>query len=127
MISIVFATQAYAQEVQVSGKVTDAADGNSLPGATIQVKGTTVGTLTDIDGKYAIKVKPDATLVFSFVGYDSKEIVVGSQRTINVTLNQSSTTLEQVVVIGYGQVRKTDATGSINVLGSKDFNKGAIT
>lgn len=122
-----FAFQAFAQDIQVSGKVSDARDGNSLPGATVQVKGTSTGTLTDLDGKYSLKVKSGSILTFSFIGYDVQEVTITSQRTVNVLLQQGSTTLDQVVVIGYGQVRKTDATGSINILGSKDFNKGAIT
>jgi len=127
LVSWVFAFQAYAQEIQVTGKVSDAKDGNSLPGATVQVKGTTLGTLTDLDGKYSIKVKSGAVLTFSFIGYNAQEVTITNQRSVNVSLQQSSTTLEQIVVIGYGQVKKSDATGSINVLGSKDFNRGAIT
>ncbi len=127
LVSCVFAFQVYAQEIQVTGKVSDAKDGQSLPGATVQVKGTTVGTLTDLDGKYSIKVKSGATLSFSFIGYNAQEVTITNQRSVNVSLQQSSTTLEQVVVIGYGQVKKSDATGSINTLGSKDFNRGAIT
>jgi TonB-dependent starch-binding outer membrane protein SusC len=127
MVTWLFAAQAFAQDIQITGKVSDARDGSSLPGATVQVKGTTNGTLTDLDGKYAIKVKTGEILTFSFIGYDAQEVTITGQKTVNVSLQQSSTTLEQVVVIGYGQVRKTDATGSINVLGSKDFNKGAIS
>ena len=126
-VTLTFAFQAFAQEIQVSGKISDATDGNSLPGATVMVKGTTTGALTDIDGKYSVKVKSGNILVFSFIGYDSQEVTITSQRTLDVSLKQSSTTLEQVVVIGYGQVKKSDATGSISVTSSKDFNKGAIT
>lgn len=126
-VACTFAFQAFAQEIQVSGKVSDAKDGSSLPGATVQVKGTTIGMLTDLDGKYSVKVKPGAVLSFSFIGYDSQEVTITNQRTLDIALQQSSTTLEQVVVIGYGTVKKSDATGSINVTSSKDFNKGAIT
>lgn len=126
-VACTFAFQAFAQEFQVSGKISDATDGNSLPGATVMVKGTTTGALTDIDGKYSVKVKSGNVLVFSFIGYDSQEVAITNQRTLDVSLKQSSTTLEQVVVIGYGQVKKSDATGSISVTSSKDFNKGAIT
>lgn len=122
-----FAFQAFAQEIQVSGKVSDATDGNSLPGAPVVVKGTTTGVLTDLDGKYSLKVSPGSILVFSFIGYDPQEVTITNQRTLNIALQQSSTTLEQVVVIGYGTVKKTDATGSISVTSSKDFNRGAIT
>jgi len=126
-VACTFAFQAFAQEFQVSGKISDAADGNSLPGATVMVKGTTTGALTDLDGKYSLKVNSGNILVFSFIGYDTQEVTVTNQREVNVKLQQSSTTLEQVVVIGYGQVKKSDATGSISVTSSKDFNKGAIT
>jgi len=126
-IACTFAIQAFAQEIQVSGKISDAADGSSLPGATVMIKGTTTGALTDIDGKYSLKVNSGSILVFTFIGYDSKEVTITNQREVNVSLQQSSTTLEQVVVIGYGQVKKSDATGSISVTSSKDFNKGAIT
>jgi TonB-dependent starch-binding outer membrane protein SusC len=122
-----FAFQAFAQDIQVSGKVSDAKDGSSLPGATVQVKGTTVGALTDLDGKYTLKVKPGSVLSFTFIGYDPQEVTITNQRTVDVSLKQSSTTLEQVIVIGYGQVKKADATGSISVTSSKDFNRGAIT
>jgi iron complex outermembrane receptor protein len=122
-----FAFQAFAQDIQVTGKVTDAKDGSSLPGATVQVKGTTTGALTDIDGKYSLKVNSGSVLVYSFIGYDTQEVTITNQREVNISLSQSSTTLEQVVVIGYGQVKKSDATGSISVTSSKDFNKGAIT
>ncbi len=126
-VALTFAFQAFSQEIQVSGKVTDAKDGSSLPGATVQVKGTTTGMLTDIDGKYSLKVKVGSVLSFSFIGYDPQEVTITSQSMLDVALAQSSTTLEQVVVIGYGQVKKSDATGSINVTSSKDFNRGAIT
>jgi TonB-linked SusC/RagA family outer membrane protein len=126
-VACTFAFQAIAQEIQISGKVSDAKDGSSLPGATVQVKGTTVGMLTDLDGKYSLKVKPGSILSFSFIGYDPQEVTITSQRSVDVALQQSSTTLEQVVVIGYGTVKKSDATGSISVTGSKDFNRGAIT
>jgi len=126
-VACTFAFQAFAQEIQVSGKVSDAKDGSSLPGATVQVKGTTTGMLTDLDGKYSLKVKPGSVLSFTFIGYDPQEVTITNQRTLDIALQQSSTTLEQVVVIGYGTVKKSDATGSISVTGSKDFNRGAIT
>jgi len=126
-IAFVVAMQAYAQDIQATGKVTDAKDGSSLPGATVQVKGTSNGVLTDIDGKFSIKVKSGSILAFTFIGYVPQEVTVTTARTLNIALQLSSTTLEQVVVIGYGQVKKSDATGSVSVLGSKDFNRGAIT
>jgi iron complex outermembrane receptor protein len=118
---------AYAQDVKISGKVTDAIDGSSLPGVSIVIKGTTNGTITDIDGKYSLNANVGATLEFSFIGYNKQEVVVGAQRVLNVALQVAATGLNEVVVIGYGQVKKSDATGSVAVVGSKDFNRGAIT
>ncbi|MCX6282174.1 MAG: TonB-dependent receptor [Bacteroidetes bacterium] len=120
------ASIAYAQEITVSGKVTDATDGSLLPGVTIVVKNTTTGTVTDIDGKYSIKVKKDAVLVFSYVGYMSQEITVTEQRSIDISLSVGTKSLNEVVVIGYGTVKKQDATGSVAAISSKDFNQGNI-
>ncbi len=117
----------YAQQKTVTGKVTDATNGEPLPGVSIVVKGTTTGTITNMDGEYSLGVNAGQTLGFSFIGYIPKEIVVGDQNVINVQLSQSVEALEEVVVIGYGQVKKADATGSVTAVSSKDFNKGAIT
>jgi TonB-dependent starch-binding outer membrane protein SusC len=117
-----------AQEYTVTGAVTDASSKVTMPGVYIVIKGTSTGTITDADGKYSLKV-PDAqgTLVFSFLGYASQEIVIGTQKNIDVALVPSFEELSEVVVIGYGTVKKTDATGSVSVVGSADFNKGAIS
>lgn len=121
-----FSLQAYAQDIKITGKVTDGADGKTLPGVTILIKGTSTGTTTDIDGKFSLTAKVGSTLVFSYIGYTSQEIVVGAQKTIDVVLNQMSTGLSEVVVIGYGQVKRADATGSISTVSTKDFNRGVI-
>ena len=120
------ASIAHAQEITVSGKVTDATDGGLLPGVTIVVKNTTTGTVTDADGKYSIKVKKDAVLVFSYVGYQTQEITVTEQRSLDVSLSVVTKSLNEVVVIGYGTVKKQDATGSVTAIDRKDFNQGAI-
>ncbi|WP_421920117.1 SusC/RagA family TonB-linked outer membrane protein [Marinifilum sp.] len=116
-----------AQEKVVSGAVTDANDGMGIPGVSVVVKGTTVGTTTDIDGKYTLTIDVNSTLVFSFVGYKTQEILIGEQSQINVILGVETENLSEVVVIGYGQVKKEDATGSISAIKSDDFNKGAIS
>ena len=118
-LAIAFASIAYAQEITVTGKVKDAADGSSIPGVTIMVKGTTTGTVTDIDGKYSIKVKTGAILAFSFMGYQTQEIPVAGKQVIDVTLAASVTSLNEVVVIGYGSVRKKDLTGSVATVTAK--------
>ncbi|HEX7411583.1 MAG TPA: SusC/RagA family TonB-linked outer membrane protein, partial [Bacteroidales bacterium] len=117
---------AYAQDVKITGKVTDAADGSSLPGVSIAVKGTTSGTLTDIDGKFALSAKPGSTLVFSFIGYQPQEVAVTTSKMINVALESTSTTLSQTVVVAYGTRKKTDLTGSVTSVTSKEFQKGNI-
>ncbi len=117
----------FAQTGAVTGVVTDAGDGSPLPGATIVVKGTTLGTATDIDGKYSINVQPNQVLVFQYVGYTSQEVTVQPNTTVDMALQSSAQSLEGVVVIGYGTVKKQDATGSVSVVSDQDFNKGAIT
>ena len=106
----------YAQspdKITVVGCVKDAA-GDFLIGATVQVKGISGGTITDIDGNYILKDVPrTATLVFSYVGMQNKEVPVNGKGTINVTLLDDALQLEQVVVIGYGSVKKSDVTGSV--------------
>jgi iron complex outermembrane receptor protein len=129
LLAIIFcgSISAFAQGGQVTGTVTDAGDRTTLPGASVVVKGTVAGTVTDINGKYSISVSPNATLVFSFVGYESQEVLVQPNTVVNIALQMQSTTLSELVVIGYGQAKKSDATGSVVAVSSKDFNKGAIT
>ena len=104
--------QAFAQS-SVSGKVTDQS-GEPLVGVNVLVKGTTIGTMTDLDGNYSLSnLKQGAVLVFSSIGYASEEVTVGSQRTINVQLKDDSAFLDEVVVVGYGTARKKDVSGAI--------------
>lgn len=95
------------------------AEGEPLPGASVSIKGTSNGTSTDFDGKYTINVSSGATLVFSYVGYDSKEVAVGNQSMINVTLDADNK-LDEIVVIGYGTQRKSDLTGAVSTVSAKD-------
>ncbi len=115
------------QTKAVNGKVTDES-GLPLPGVTILVKSTIQGTISDEDGNYSLSSVPaDATLVFSFVGMLSQEIVVGDQATINVTMMVDAIGIEEVVAIGYGTVKKSDLTGSVSSITDDDFNKGIST
>jgi iron complex outermembrane receptor protein len=118
---------ALAQVGNVTGTVTDASDGTTLPGATVAVKGTTEGTVTDVKGVYTIKVNPNTTLEFTFVGYEPLEILVQPNTTVNVAMKLESTLLTELVVIGYGVQKKGDATGSVTAVGVKEFNTGSIT
>lgn len=116
-----------AQELKLTGKVTDAGDGSSLPGVSIVIKGTTVGTVTDIDGKYSLNARPGQVLSFSFVGYETQEITTTSQPLLNVVLKSKSTTLDELLVIGYGTQKKSDRTGSVFAVKADELNKGVLT
>ena len=106
-------TAAFAQNVTVTGTVTDERN-EPLIGVNVQVKGTTIGTVTDIDGRYSLSVPgSQSTLVFSYVGYLPQEFAVGNQRTINVVMREDTQGLEEVVVVGYGVQRKATLTGSV--------------
>jgi iron complex outermembrane receptor protein len=118
---------AIAQNISVSGKVVDAR-GEGIPGASVQVKGTTKGTQTNMDGAFQIADVPsNGTLVFSFVGMNTQEVAIGGRSVVNVTLLDDAKALEEVVVVGYGTVKKKDATGAVSAIGTKDFNKGVIS
>lgn len=114
-----------AQDKQVTGKVSDAA-GIGMPGVSIAIKGSTRGTNTDANGTYSIGTPDKAVLVFSFVGYTSREMVVGNQSIINITLAEDNKVLSEVVVVGYGVQQKRDITGSVSALKTSDFNPGVV-
>jgi len=112
-------TSLYAQRITVNGTVTDI-KGNALPGATVQVRGTNVGVLTDGSGKYSVDVpEPSAVIAFSFVGFVPKEIVVQNQTTINVALTEDIQGLQEVVVVGYGTQKKANLTGAVDQVTSE--------
>ena len=116
----------FAQTKMVSGTVTDAS-GLPLPGATVLLKGTNNGTSTDFDGNYSIQATQGATLVFSFVGYTSKEITVGSSNTINVTLSEDTESLDEVIVVAYGTTTKEAFTGSASVVSAEQLLTRNVT
>ncbi|TMI87714.1 MAG: SusC/RagA family TonB-linked outer membrane protein, partial [Bacteroidetes bacterium] len=107
-------------DIRVTGHVTSVEGGDALRGVSVAVKGSRTGTTTDVSGNYAITVPDNATLVFSYVGYESKEVPVAGQAVINVSLAQSVRVQEQVVVIGYGTASKRDLTGSIVKVSGKE-------
>ncbi|MDI1324887.1 MAG: TonB-dependent receptor [Algoriphagus sp.] len=110
----------------ISGTVTDEM-GIPLPGAAILVKGTTQGTITNLDGKFSIDVPSDANLVISYLGYLSQEVPVNGQSTLSVQLQPDEKQLEELVVVGYGTQKRSDITGAIGSVKSEDFNRGVIT
>jgi iron complex outermembrane receptor protein len=127
LISMFFSFSVLAQDITVSGKVSDKS-GGGLPGVTVQLKGSSKGVATDMNGSYSIAGVPsNGTLSFTFVGMTSQEVAIGGRSTINVTLTDDAALLEEVVVVGYGTVKKKDATGAVNAIGTKDFQKGIVT
>ena len=115
LIFCVLAVPAWAQTRTITGMVTDVADGSALPGVNVLVQGTSHGTATDVEGRYSLDVGPEeTTLTFTFVGYKTKSIAVGTQTVMDVALEVDFTTLSDVVVIGYGVVKKSDLTGSVS-------------
>ncbi|MGE5424422.1 MAG: SusC/RagA family TonB-linked outer membrane protein, partial [Syntrophothermus sp.] len=110
-------------QAPITGTVTAGDTKETLPGATIVLKGTTTGTVTDLDGNYSIKAPPGSTLVFSYVGYITQEITVGDQPRIDVVMAVTKTILNEVVVIGYGTVRKSDLSGAVSSVKSEDITR----
>lgn len=116
-----------AQNLTVTGTVR-IVSGETIPGTTVVVKGTTHGTVTDFDGNYSISNVPsDAILQFSFVGMKTQEVLVDGKNTINVTMEEETIGLEEVVAIGYGQVKKADLTGSVANIGGEELARKNFT
>ncbi len=115
-----------AQERSITGKVTDAATKEGLIGVTVLVEGSYTGTVTDINGKYSIKVSPTSKLVFSYVGYRPQTLAVNQLSVLNVDLASEAKGIDEVVVIAYGTSKKSDLTGTVTAVTAKEFLKGNI-
>ena len=126
MVGLLMAVGVNAQSITVSGTVTDPT-GEPLIGASVLAEGTTNGASTDIDGNYTIKVAPNAVLVVSYVGYDTKRVPVEGRTTVNVEMSENAVMLNEVVAIGYGTVRKQDATGSVAIVKPDEIEAGLAT
>lgn len=126
LLCIAVPTEAWAQKQTVTGTVFEK-NGEPVIGATVMEKGTANGTSTDIEGKFTINVSPKATLVVSYVGYDSQEIPVNGRSYIEVTIQENNQVLDEVVVVGYGTMKKSDMTGAISSVSGKDLAKRATT
>lgn len=117
-----FKVSIVSQDGKVTGVVNDAS-GMPLIGVSVVVKGTTTGVVTDMDGKFSLGVSPNATLVFSYIGMQAKEINVAGKKTFNVVLKEDAEALEEVVIIGYGTVKKSNLSGAVSTVSSKDLKK----
>lgn len=113
-------------DVVVRGTVTDE-KGEPLPGATLLVEGTNIGTVTDIDGNFTLDVPERGVLIFSFIGYETKRVTVGDQSVINVMLKETSSSLSEFVVVGYGTQRKANLTGAVDQISSEMLENRPIT
>ena len=119
---------AEVQERFVTGRVTDVNTGESLIGVTIMISGTTIGTTSNVEGDYRLSVTgPDAVLVFTYVGYNQQEVVVGDQNIINIMLTPQFVDLDEVIVIGYGTAVKSDLTGSVTRVDRETFSTQSMT
>ncbi len=127
MLLMLLTVAAFAQNVTITGNVKSGNDNMPLIGTTIVEKGSTNGTISDIDGNYSVTVPSNATLVFSMVGFETQEISVKGQTTINVILMEDTKNIDEVVVIGYGTAKRSEVTGSISSVAADDitsFNSG---
>ena len=118
------AADLFAQERLVTGTVTAAEDGMSLPGVNVIIKGTNTGTITDMDGNYSIEVPDNATLVFSSVGFRTKEVAVGNQDVVNVSMETDLQSLDEVVVTSFGIEQEKKALGyAVQEINAEDITK----
>jgi len=116
-----------AQKTSISGVVKDAGNGEPILGANIFEKGTSNGTITNLDGQFTLSVSANATLVVKYVGYVPFETLIGNQKNLVIQLKEDAVSLGEVVAIGYGVQKKTDKTGAVMNVSSADFNKGVLT
>jgi TonB-linked SusC/RagA family outer membrane protein len=125
-VFIIFSMVSLAQQVKVSGTITDKKLNSTLPGVSILIKGTTIGSSSNFNGDYTIKATTGDVLVFSYLGYQTKEVKISSN-ILNISLDESSESLDEIVLIGYGSTKKKDVTGAITRVTEKDFQMGFVT
>lgn len=122
LLTLMVMTGAYAQDVTVKGKVNDE-QGQGLPGVSVLVKGTSAGTVTDVEGNYTVNAPGTATLVFSFIGYITQEIPLGNKTSLDVKMLTDTKALDEVVVVGYGTAKKATLTGSVTAVKGAELQK----
>jgi len=124
---IVITPEAYLQGIAITGRVADNT-GDPLPGVNVVVKGTNIGAATNFNGEFTVNVADgNAVLQFSFVGYVTQEITVGSQRNFNVTLVENANVIEEVIVVGYGTIKKTNLTGAVGYVDERQLENRAVS
>ena len=125
MLALALPFNLFAQKTVINGVVSDSRN-ESIIGANVLIKGTTIGTITDFDGKFSIDASLGDVLVVSYIGMNSKEIIVGSEKNIRIILEDDTKALDEVVVIGYGSVKKRDVTTAITTVSTKDLDQRPI-
>ncbi|HIZ32254.1 MAG TPA: carboxypeptidase-like regulatory domain-containing protein, partial [Candidatus Bacteroides merdigallinarum] len=124
MVGILLSVQAFAQSMTVKGVVKDDT-GFGVIGASVQVKGTTKGAITDLDGNFVLQANRGDIIVISYIGYKTQELP--AEENMNVLLKEDTEMLDEVVVIGYGSVKKSDLSGSVVAIEAEEINRGAVT
>ena len=124
LAGMLFSVQAFAQSITVNGVVKDKT-GETVIGASVVIKGTTVGTITDFDGNFSLQANKGDIIVISFIGYKTQELP--AEANMNVIMSDDSELLDEVVVIGYGSVKKSDLSGSVVAIEAEEINRGAVT
>ncbi|MGM0573304.1 MAG: carboxypeptidase-like regulatory domain-containing protein, partial [Bacteroidota bacterium] len=127
MLLIMSGMQAFGQTMTISGIVTDADEGETLPGVSVVIQGTTVGTVTDSEGYYEIEAPSDAVLVFSFVGMRTQEVPVEGRSEINVEMVPDMMALDEVLVVAYGTSRRESFTGVADVIDSESIERRDVS
>lgn len=113
-------------QTSINGIVTDEISSSPIAGVNVLVKGSNTGTATDFDGNYSINLKKGDILSFSYVGYKTQQVTLGDQTSLNIVLIEDTSSLDEIVVIGYGSVKKEDLTGAADLVTSEDFNQGPV-
>jgi TonB-linked SusC/RagA family outer membrane protein len=126
ILSLLLGTLAVFGQAQIDGRVVSSEDAEGLPGATVMIKGSAAGTITDFDGRFSLTAAQGEILIITYVGFIAQEVVVGTSDIINITLELDVEALEEVIVIGYGTQRKSDITGSVASIRKADMNPGPI-
>lgn len=127
LLALILWQAAFSQTKNITGKVVDSKDGKPVPGATVVVKGTKIGTSTDAEGNFTLSVNGDAkALIVTGVGFDRQELSIGSVNRFAVSLKPATSSLNEVVVVAYGTRKKSDLTGAVTSISEKDFQKGNI-
>lgn len=124
---VLFISPIYGQSQKLTGTVKSETDGEALIGVNIKIKETSVGVITDFNGSYSLEVKKGQTLIFSYIGFQTQEIKFSGQQLLNIVLKEDYETLDEVVVVGYGTMKRSDLTGSVVSVSSKEIKKTVST